>query len=548
MSLSRPITLQEKTRKFLRLTQVRVFSQVVFFGLFLFSVWATWTSRLEGYPVSRLLEMDPLVAVSTALSTGYIYRYLGWALGIIVLTFLFGRVFCNWICPFGTLHQFVNYLFNIQPNSKRIEQNRYHPAQYFKYAILVVFLIMAALGALQIGLLDPIVMMYRGFATFVSSAWNMLISAITPLFVRVGIEASWSDTLKFSPGAAHRIFVGSFWIGLWFLLFVALNLWKPRFFCRFVCPLGAFLGVLSRYSLFRINRDVTKCTDCNLCLTRCEGAADPQSMVRKSECFSCMNCIDDCPEDALQFTMIGLDRKQVVEAPDISRRRLVFAGITGLLAFPLLRNNGTATDENFSPHMIRPPGSVAEPEFLKKCIKCDQCINVCPTNVLQPATLKEGGFETLWTPVMNFNIGHCQLNCTLCSEVCPTGAIRKITVAEKLGKGEYTHKGPIVLGTAFINTTRCLPWANQIPCVVCEEVCPVSPKAIQTIDEEVKDVFGKMVVLNKPFIVPDLCIGCGICQHECPVQDDPAVYVTAIGESRSRSRRLLLHFRSSTSK
>ncbi|HWP45877.1 MAG TPA: 4Fe-4S dicluster domain-containing protein [Candidatus Limnocylindrales bacterium] len=547
MSLSRPVTLQEKTRKFLRLTQVRVFSQVVFFGLFLFSVWATWTSRLEGYPVSRLLEMDPLVAVSTALSTGYIYRYLGWALGIIVLTFLFGRVFCNWICPFGTLHQFVNYLFNIQPNSKRIEQNRYHPAQYFKYAILVVFLIMAALGALQIGLLDPIVMMYRGFATFVSSAWNMLISAITPLFARVRIEASWSDTLKFSPGVAHRVFVGSFWIGLWFLLFVALNLWKPRFFCRFVCPLGAFLGVLARYSLFRINRDVTKCTDCNLCLTRCEGAADPQSMVRKSECFSCMNCIDDCPEDALQFTMMGLDRKQVVEAPDISRRRLVFAGITGLLAFPLLRNNGTATDENFSPHMIRPPGSVAEPEFLKKCIKCDQCINMCPTNVLQPATLKEGGFETLWTPVMNFNIGHCQLNCTLCSEVCPTGAIRKITVAEKLGKGEYTQKGPIVLGTAFINTTRCLPWANQIPCVVCEEVCPVSPKAIQTIDEEVKDVFGKRVILNKPFIVPDLCIGCGICQHECPVQDDPAVYVTAIGESRSKSRRLLLHFRSSTS-
>jgi polyferredoxin len=548
MSLARPVTFQEKTRKFLRLTQVRVFSQVVFFGLFLFSVWATWTSRLEGYPVSRLLEMDPLVAISTALSTGYIYRYLGWALGIIVLTFLFGRVFCNWICPFGTLHQFVNYLFNIQPNSKRIEQNRYHPAQYFKYAILVVFLIMAALGALQIGLLDPIVMMYRGFATFVSPAWNMLIGAITPLFGRAGIDTSWSDTLKFSPGGANRIFVGSFWVGLWFLLFVALNLWKPRFFCRFVCPLGAFLGVLSRYSLFRINRDVTKCTDCNLCLTHCEGAADPQSMVRKSECFSCMNCIDDCPEDALQFTMIGLDRKQVVEAPDISRRRLVFAGITGLLAFPLLRNNGTATDENFSPHMIRPPGSVAEPEFLKKCIKCDQCINVCPTNVLQPATLKEGGFETLWTPVMNFNIGHCQLNCTLCSEVCPTGAIRKITVAEKLGKGEYADKGPIVLGTAFINTTRCLPWANQIPCVVCEEVCPVSPKAIQTIDEEVKDVFGKMVVLNKPFIVPDLCIGCGICQHECPVQDDPAVYVTAIGESRSKSRRLLLHFRSSASK
>lgn len=544
MMIAKPVTLKAKTRKFLRLTNVRILSQIIFFGLFLFSVWASRTSRIEGYPVSRLLEMDPLVTLTTALSTGYIYRYLGWALGIIILTFLFGRVFCNWICPFGTLHQFVNWLFNIQPNPKRIEQNRYRPAHYFKYAILVVLLITAALGALQIGLLDPISMMYRSFATFVSSAWDMLIDSITPVFSKMGLDASFANTLKFAPDVKHRIFVGSFWIGLWFLLFVALNLWIPRFFCRFVCPLGALLGVFSRYSLFRIDRDVTKCTDCNLCLMRCEGAADPQSMVRKSECFSCMNCIDDCPEDALRFAMIGLDRKQVVAEPDFSRRRLVFAGIAGLFAFPLLRNNGLATDENFSPHMIRPPGSVAEPEFLEKCIKCDQCINVCPTNVLQPATLKEGGFETLWTPVMNFNIGHCQLKCTLCSEVCPTGAIRKITVAEKLGVGEYQAKGPIILGTAFINTTRCLPWANQIPCVVCEEVCPVSPKAIQTIDEEVKDVFENKVVLNKPFIVPDLCIGCGICQVECPVQDQPAVYVTAVGESRSQSRRLLLQFRS----
>ena len=106
--------------------------------------------------------------------------------------------------------------------------------------------------------------------------------------------------------------------------------------------------------------------------------------------------------------------------------------------------------------------------------------------MLQPATFEEAGFEGLWTPVMNFNIGHCQLKCTLCSEVCPTGAIRTITVEEKLGKGEFAEEGPISLGTAFFDTGRCLPHAMEIPCVVCEEVCPVSPKAIQTKDEEVK--------------------------------------------------------------
>ncbi len=538
--------LKTKINKLLRLTSVRLVSQIVFMGLFLFAVWATWTSRIEGYPVSLLLEMDPLVLISTALSTGYVYKYLGWALLIVALTFLFGRVFCNWICPFGSLHQFIGWLFNVKPVTKRIEQNRYQDAQYLKYVILIIFIIMASLGALQIGLLDPIVIMYRAVATFLAPASDGAVDSLVGAAAGAGVDAAFTDSLKFAPGVVSRIFVGSFWIGLFFILFVVLNLWKPRFFCRFLCPLGAFLGTISSYSLFRINRNVNKCTDCNLCLMRCEGAADPQGQIRVAECFSCMNCVDDCPENALEFTMIGLDKKQVVSTPDVSRRRLLFASAAGLLAVPMLRNNGLASDENFSPAMMRPPGSVAEPEFLERCIKCDQCINICPTNVLQPATLKEGGIEALWTPVMNFNIAHCQLKCTLCSEVCPTGAIRQISVAEKLGKGDYSEQGPVRLGTAFINTSRCLPWANQIPCVVCEEVCPVAPKAIQAIDEEIKDVFGKMVVLNKPFIVPELCIGCGICQAECPVQDQPAVYVTAVGESRSQSRRLLLKHRSSS--
>jgi len=535
--------LKKRPARWFRLTRVRVLSQITFFALFMLAIWATWTSRIEGYPVSRLLEMDPLVMLSTALATGHIYKFLGWGLLIVALSFLFGRAFCNWICPYGTLHQLVGWLFNVRPASQRIEQNRYHPSQYLKYTILIVFLVMASMGALQIGLLDPIVMMYRGVSTFFAPASDMAVGQLGGIAESAGAGVAFTDALKFAPGVESRIFVGSFWIGLIFLVFLALNLWKPRFFCRFVCPLGALLGVIARGSLFRINRIVDRCTDCNLCLSRCEGAADPQSQVRVAECFSCMNCIDDCPENAIEFTLLRQDKLQVKAKPDLSRRQVVFAGVAGVLGVPLLRANGRVSDENFSPDMMRPPGSVAEAEFLERCIKCEQCINVCPTNVLQPATLKEGGIEALWTPVMNFNIAHCQLKCTLCSEVCPTGAIRQISVAEKLGEGPYAQQGPVRLGTAFVDTTRCLPWANQIPCVVCEEVCPVAPKAIQTLDEELKDVFGNMVVLNKPFIVPDLCIGCGICQAECPVQDRPAVYVTAVGESRSRNRKLLLKSR-----
>jgi polyferredoxin len=530
-------------RRRLRLTRVRVVSQIFFFVAFMLAVWATWTTRLGGYPVSRFLEMDPLVMIATALSTGYVYRFLGWGLLILALTLLFGRVFCNWICPYGTLHQFVGWLFNIRKHPERWKTNQYRGIYFFKYGILVVFLIMAFLGSLQIGLLDPICLMYRTFATAFGPASDLLVGALDHRLSVVGIDTVLFEQLKFAPGVEQRVFVGSFWIGLFLVALVGMNLVIPRFFCRVLCPLGALLGVFSRFALFRINRDVHKCTDCNLCLTRCEGASDPQAQLRLSECFACMNCIDDCPEDALSFKLVQLDTKQVIPGPSLGRRKLVFSSLAGLIALPLLKNNGVNTNDNYSDKLIRPPGSVEEEDFLQKCIKCDQCINACPTNVLQPATLEEAGFEGLWTPVMNFNIGHCQLKCTLCSEVCPTGAIRKITVEEKLGKGEFAEQGPIVLGTAFFDKGRCLPHAMEIPCVVCEEVCPVSPKAIQTRDEEARNVFGQIVELNKPFMVPDLCIGCGICQKECPVTDSRAVYVTPVGESRSAERQLLLHKR-----
>jgi len=527
-------------KKVFRLTNVRILSQVFFFAAFFVSVWLTWTSRLEGYPVSRILEFDPLVMISNILSTGYVYRYLGWGLLIIAVTLLFGRVFCNWICPYGTLHQFVGWLFNVRNGKERIDSNEYRDFYWIKYAILTVMLIMAFMGSLQIGLLDPICLMYRTFTVVVAPMADMGIDMISNGLRTLNVDTLWLDNLKFAPGVGQRFFVGSFWVGVMIVFLVGMNVVIPRFFCRVLCPLGALLGVLSRFALFRINRDVHKCTDCNLCLTRGEGAADPQAEVRQSECFSCMNCIDDCPEDALSFKMTGLDTKQVKPAPDVGRRRFFFASLVGLMAAPFIKTHGTNTDEHFEPELMRPPGSVEEAEFLKKCIKCDQCINACPTNVLQPATFAEGGLEALWTPVMNFEIGHCQLKCTMCSEVCPTGAIRKITVEEKLGKGEFEEEGPIRLGTAFFDKGRCLPHAMEIPCVVCEEVCPTSPKAIQTKDVEAKDVYGNIVVLNKPFMVPDLCIGCGICEKECPVKDSRAVYVTAVGESRSKERRLLL--------
>jgi polyferredoxin len=547
------------------MVNIRRAYEVLFLGLFLFFLFITDLRYLKGWPVSLFLEATPLVAVATALTTHTIYRNLVWGLVIIAITMMVGRVWCNWMCPFGIMHHFFGWIGNRRNTKQMIEVNRYRKIYAIKYYILAVMIAMAGLwviptaidapgqiwgayrgaelrqtgvsrifaavetgiarsaeehkrsnSTLQIGLLDPIALTVRSMTTSVLPS------------VHKATESVYTEPREYWQA----------WIvGLIFIGFLVANWWIPRFFCRVVCPLGALLGVFSRFALWRIDRDPVRCTDCDLCLKSCEGASDPQGDLRKSECFVCLNCIDDCPHDALSFRFLPRKASEVAY-PAVGRRELLLSGLFGLLFFPMTRLSG-GVRKNFQRGVIRPPGSVAEDEFLRRCIKCDQCIRVCPTNVLQPA-LFEAGLEGLWTPIMISKMGWCELNCTLCSQVCPTGAIREISIAEKLGIGPFEGKGPVKTGTAFYNQGRCLPWAMDTSCVVCEEVCPVSPKAIFTRNVEVTDRWGATIELKRPYIDPVKCIGCGICEHECPVKDDPAVYVTAIGETRDKNRSLLL--------
>ncbi len=583
----------------MRITTVRIIVQAVIFALFLAFVLLTTFANLDQFPglrlwVGKLLQIDPLVAIATAVTTHAVYRGLLWSLVILIPTLFLGRFFCNWICPYGTLHQFVRWLFRRGNPKETIEDNRYRRSQHIKYYILVAMLAAAFFGSLQIGLLDPICLLYRSFTGAVLPAAGMPTDGFL------------------GPARFHQ---GAWLIG--FLLFglVAANLVIPRFFCRVLCPLGALLGWLSRFAWWRIERDLVKCSACNSCQSRCEGACDPHSVLRKSECFVCFNCVDDCPEGALRFALLP-PREHEVTGSDVPGRRMILAATAGVLFFPFVRTSGKTT-RRFSSQVIRPPGAVEELEFLERCIKCDQCVRVCPTNVLQPAWF-EAGLEGLWSPVLDFRVGHCQLNCTACGHVCPTGAIRPISPEEKLGLGTFSDSGPIRLGTAHFDTGRCLPYSSDVSCAVCEEVCPTSPKAVHTVTQmrvvrggrlQVRKATDHAIVVQKrpeagagsdsalpfranqwrsdgtkryvasirhadgvvethaivdngedtltidgwftrlltpgdavtlllelevPRIDPVLCIGCGICERECPVVGDRrAVYVTAEGETRS---------------
>ncbi len=497
-----------------KLRTLRQIYGTFFLILFLALLVITNYTDLKGFEVSWLLELDPLTALAAFLTSGTFYRGLLWSLVIIIPTLFLGRFFCSWVCPLGVLNQLLGWLFNRRRPSDDYRINQYRRVYRVKYYLLAGLLVLAALGALQIGLLDPIALLTRSFTT-----------VLLPAAQQAGV----------GNYLTQPVFNGGILIALVLLAILLANRFMTRFFCRVLCPLGALLGLLSRRAPLRIQRDVDLCIDCNKCLKGCQGGCDPHLELRVSECHLCMNCIEDCPTQALRFGLPAPRSSRHLPL-DVSRRRLVESLVAGAALLPMVRSSLSA--RTLAPAtVIRPPGSLAEPEFLARCIKCAACMKVCPTNVLQPALL-EGGLEALWTPVLHNRVGYCEQNCVLCGQVCPTGAIRRIPVAEKVGASPF--EAPIKLGTAFFDQGRCLPWAMQTECIVCEEMCPTSPKAIWYQTVEVRRRDGSLVKLKQPFLEPRLCIGCGICENKCPVGEVAAVRVASVGETRSASNQMIL--------
>ena len=647
----------------MNIVTTRRICQIFFFILFLWFCAVTTLGdqwwQLRGWPVNWIIQLDPLVGLATLLSTRTIYAGLLWGLVTIVLTIILGRFFCGWICPFGSIHQFVGFLSKRKRSiPEKIKLNQYHPGQSIKYWILIFLLSVSALelaidlirlpesnrllfgililailtlmilkavrqtqvspkktgivflifisiwlllstlfngyqtsaASLQIGLLDPMPLVYRSI--------NLV---ILPLVDRTSISIS----------TIPRFYDGIWLIAVIFLTAILLNLRVPRFYCRFICPAGAMFGILSRFALWRMGKTRNECIDCHLCEKNCEGSCSPTSQIRINECVLCMNCMNECRHHLMTYQIAPSASGEIV-SPDLSRRQFLASAVSGAATIPMLRVS-SYLEGNWDPALVRPPGALPEKAFLSRCIKCGQCMRICPTNVIHPAGL-QGGLEGLWSPVLNFRIGTsgCQFNCIACGNLCPTAAIRPISIEERLGINRYAEQGPIKIGTAFVDRGRCLPWAMDRPCIVCQENCPVSPKAIRTrevfntIDTGSKLIVAKadalyiefrgtgpdmnqlatgdyytvvlpsadhqprrivsnwerglriadglpfesppepgsrveiQIRLQQPHVDPKHCIGCGVCEHECPVPGKRAIRVTADNESRHQEHALLL--------
>jgi polyferredoxin len=507
-----------------RLRLVRMASQLGFLLLFLFLFVNTDYSGSDTiqYAVNLLFRIDPLLAITAMLAVRAVIALMLPALLLVGLSLLLGRFFCGWVCPLGSL------VDGVQPAMKhgRRRQTTLFPG--LAMSLLLVVLVSALLGLPLAGYVDPFSILVRGLAQAVYPAsHNMAESFFTMTYLHAPawvnqITEPLYGFLKETVLPFERKYFALSLLSLAVLAAVFLaEAVQRRFFCRNICPLGALLGWFARLGPTGLRGGDDDCGACRLCSRICRmGAIDERRRIDPQRCSLCMDCLVRCPRQVIFFRSFLPGSRGV--GVSLSRRRLVGTLALGCVIPPMLgvRRLTAAPD----PLLIRPPGALAEVEFLQRCVRCAECIQVCIGNGLQPVLL-EAGIEGIFSPHLVARTGYCEFNCTLCGQVCPTGAIRELTRAEK-------HRTKI--GNAWFDTDRCLPYARGIPCIVCEEHCPTPDKAIKfrTV-VMVDDLTGQQQEIRHPFIVDELCIGCGICETKCPLPGRAAVFVTSDGEMRN---------------
>jgi MauM/NapG family ferredoxin protein len=506
-------------------------SLLLFLGLL---VLATGTIA-ERVRLDLFLRMDPLVFFASLAGGRASLRLLLPGLVVVLLTPLLGRFFCSALCPLGTTIDLSDRLLGKARKrwKQRITGQPGTGARAWKYLLLAfaagavlagssLFLLVSPLSLATrfYGLvLIPVLASVLGLGAWLArGAGNLLgIGALEYLSVP-------------APGYAHA------WATLTLTgLVLGMGVFAPRFWCRFLCPSGAVLSLLSSGRLLK--RDVSeRCTGCGVCGQACPmGAAgrDPED-ADGAQCIVCGKCRDICPADAVSFRLRrsgrGLGRTGPADGGETpgpggqepggawgfskNRRTLLLSGITGAGGAVLaLLLPGGAGARAATPGDVRPPGALPESHFLARCVRCGECMRACPTNTLQPAPLASGVAE-FFSPVLTPRIGPCEPTCTRCGQVCPTGALRALPHGEKIWAK---------IGTASIIRRRCLAWERGRECLVCDEVCPFGAVELRRTRESPVAV---------PFVDGNLCNGCGYCEHHCPVGGPSAIVVTPEGALR----------------
>jgi MauM/NapG family ferredoxin protein len=447
--------------------------QIVCLSLFVYLALAARSQWRSPLPYDLFLRFDPLVWLTVSAAAREVALYGSFALALVVVTMLFGRVFCGWVCPLGTTLDAAHLVWGRRPDSSLVES-----LSSVRFWVLIVLIGTAVAGVNFAGWLDPLVMSSRA------------------LHVGRGVRSDWT------VAAVGWTLVGAA-IGLVFL--------APRFWCRTLCPLGAALSLVARLAPYR-RRVGQSCTECGACSAACPMG---QSRVKHppTECIGCRRCEPACPEQAIAFTF---DVSSIRGVHHDERRRPInpwrrgFLVGLGSLAVGAAARFIVRAKSSHAP--LRPPGALSEQRFVARCVGCGTCIAVCPTNGLLPL-VSPHRLSAVFTPTLVPQVGPCLPDCTACGESCPTGAIARVSAK---------RKKTIQIGVAVIDRARCLPWAGGQRCVICLDACPPDYGAIELRQVETGEF--------RPYVKERLCTGCGICERKCPVQGERAIRVVAVEE------------------
>jgi len=498
--------------------RLRQFSQIFFVCLFIVLFAQAVYLGESALPSDFFYRLDPLIAATAMLAGRVVIAGLLYSTITIFLTLAFGRVWCGWVCPFGSVLEWLS--------PKQVQLSVKEDWRRVKYLVFLGMVIAAFLRN-QTGIFfDPITILTRTMTTAIWPGLRFLIQGFEGFLYQ--FDLLWPVLDTFHQNILVPLFQGiesAFYASLpvliFFILIVGLNRIAERFWCRYLCPLGGFLGLLSRFSIFR--RSVAEnCIACNMCSAVCPtGTVNAQKnyVSDPAECTMCFDCAAVCPVDAIHFpAKLSTWRLGEPQSYDPQRRQALNTAV-GVLAGVALA--GLEPNRRRQPdHLIRPPGAILT-EFEEKCMRCGECVRVCPTQGLQPSLI-EGGWQNLFTPRLVPRLGYCSYNCDACVRTCPTGAIPPLSKEEK----QATR-----IGLASINTDRCLPWAYDTLCSVCEEMCPLPQKAISLEEVEVIAADGGSMTIFRPRVHRDLCIGCGVCEYHCPVGGDAAIQVFSLPQT-----------------
>ncbi len=441
----------------------------------------------------------------------------GWLIFLFAISLLFGRIYCSVLCPLGILQDLISFISRKIRGKKKSRLKYVEPSTILRFSIMGIVILTFFFGSsLLVLLLDP----YSSFGRIASNLFRPLYilanNAIADVanssgnFFFYNIQITTVNILSILTAGGTLLIIGAF---AWF---------RGRLYCNMICPVGSFLGLLSHFSLFKIQINESRCTHCKLCEKECKSQCidSKNGIVDQTRCVTCFNCISSCKNEGITYKIclpgksvtkkaVAVKKKAKRPIENIERRRILTSAGLMLLSIPLIKAEQLADTSKLTAITrqtpVAPPGAGSIKDFSKKCTACQLCITQCPSHVLKPATTQYG-LQGIMQPTLNYENGFCNFSCTLCSTICPTGALKPLTTEQK----KTTQ-----IGIAHFITENCVVFRDETDCGACSEHCPT--QAVKMVDY--KDG------LRIPKVRPALCVGCGGCEYICPATPFKAIYV-----------------------